>query len=283
MRGEGEVPAVGEEAVVRPVGEQRPGAVLGHGEPPHGAEREKEDRNCPDAVGDDLVDPVGERRLALALLVQRERIVHEALDEVVALVGDDRLRVIAELLLAVADVLLDVLHLADAEPQAVDDFAVALEDLDRVPADRAERHLALDRLLDVGDGVLDRAREHVRNVGELAGALVDHGFLCHLHRLLGGLLPAFVPQCRDADDLAAQRLGDLLEVDLVAVLPHDVHHVDGHHHRKPKLRELRREVEVALDVGAVHDVEDRVRTLFHQELPRHLLLGRVGGERVDAW
>ena len=82
----------------------------------------------------ELVDLVRERRLPLAVLVEGERLVHELLDEVVALARDDRLRVVAELLLAVADVLLDVLHLADADVELLDDFAVALEDLDRVPA-----------------------------------------------------------------------------------------------------------------------------------------------------
>ena len=178
--------------------------------------------------------------------------------------------------------LMDVLHLADADVELLDDLAVALEDLDRVPAYRAERNLALYRLLDVGDRVLNGAREHVRDVWKLAGALFDDGLLRHLDELLGGFHPAFILERRDSDDLAAERLRDLLEVDLVAVLLHDVHHVDGHHHREPQFRELRGEVEVALDVRSVDDVENRVRTLLDEEPARHLLLDGVGRERVDA-
>ena len=231
---------------------------------------------------DDLVDLVRHGRLSLAVLVEGERIVHEALDEVVALVGDDRLRVVAELLLAVADVLLDVLHLADADVELLYYLAVALEDLDRVPAYRAKRNLALYRLLDVGDRVLNGAREHVRDVWKLAWALFDDGLLRHLDELLGGFHPTLVLERRDPDDLAAERLRDLLEVDLVAVLLHDVHHVDGHHHRQPQLRELRGEVEVSLDVRSVNDVQDRVRTLLDEEPARNLLLDRVRRKRVDA-
>ena len=168
--------------------------------------------------------------------------------------------------------MISVLHLADADVELLDDLAVALEDLDRVPAYRAERNLALYRLLDVGDRVLNGAREHVRDVWKLAGALLDDGLLRHPDDLLRGLHPAFVLERRDPDDLAAKRLRDLLEVYLVAVLLHDVHHVDSHHHRKPQLRELRGKVEVALDVRAVDDVEDRVRPLLDEEPARNLLL-----------
>ena len=58
--------------------------------------------------------------------------------------------------------------------------------------------------------------------------------------------------------------------------------INTHHHRHADLGELRGEVEVALDVHAVHDVQDRGRLLVHEEVARDLLLQRVGGERVDA-
>ena len=106
--------------------------------------------------------------------------------------------------------------------------------------------------------------------------------LRHLNDLLRGLEPALVLERRDSDDFAAKRARNLLEVDLVAILPHDVHHVDGHHHRKAKFRELRREVQVALDVRAVHDVEYRIRPLFDEKPARDLLLDGVGREGVDA-
>ena len=41
----------------------------------------------------------------------------------------------------------------------------------------------------------------------------------------------------------------------------DVHHVDGHDHRDAQLGQLCGEVEVALQVGAVDDVQNRVGTL----------------------
>ena len=125
----------------------------------------------------DLVDPVGYRQPVPALLALRKRLVHQVLDELVALVRYYGLGVVLKLLLAVADVLFHVLHLADANAEVLDDVAVALEYLDGVPAYRPGGDLALYRLLDVRDGVLDGAGEYVRHLARLL----------RLRRLLGEL------------------------------------------------------------------------------------------------
>ena len=57
---------------------------------------------------------------------------------------------------------------------------VALEDFDRVPADALFGNLALDGLLDVGDGVLDAAGEDMRARRRIA-------FARQFYRLRGGL------------------------------------------------------------------------------------------------
>ena len=61
-----------------------------------------------------------------------------------------------------------------------------------------------------------------------------------------------------------------------------VGHVEAHHDRAPRLEELGREVEVALQVGDVHEVDDRIRAVVHHVVAGDHLLGRVRGERVDA-
>ena len=267
------MPPVAEEAVGRPV---RHHAAGNHRQPAHERDREDEDRDRQPPVRDDLVNLVGERRLVLPRLVLRERLVHHAGDELVALARDDRLGVVVHFLLAVADVLLDVLERADRNLQALDNVAVVLEDLDCVPADDRLRDDPLDRLLDVRERVLDRAGEDVRRLGLLLRRRGER------NGLLGGLQAPLALHRGYADDLAAEGLRDLREVDLVAVLLHDVHHVHGHHHRDAELGELRREVEVALDVRAVHDVQDDVGLLLHEVPARDLFLQRIGRERVDA-
>ena len=153
--------------------------------------------------------------------------------------------------------------------------SVALEHLDGVPAQEALVYLALDALLDVGDGVLHAAVEHA---GCLHGAVLAR----QLGRAQRRRLAALALEGAGGHHLAAERVAQLLEVDLVAVLAHDVYHVHGHHRRYAQLDELRGQIEVALYVRAVHDVDDGVRLFVHQVFAGHDLLQRVGGERIDA-
>ena len=49
--------------------------------------------------------------------------------------------------------------------------------------------------------------------------------------------------------------------DLVSVFLDHVNHIDRHHHRNPQLGELGGQIQVALKVGAVNDVQNSVGTL----------------------
>ena len=69
-----------------------------------------------------------------------------------------------------------------------------------------------------------------------------------------------------------------LHVHGAAVGPDLVHHVQGQHHGHPQLQQLQRQVQVALDVGGVHDVDDAVGFLVEDVVPGDDLLGRVNGE-----
>ena len=99
---------------------------------------------------------------------------------------------------------------------------------------------------------------------------------------LGGLHDAVTLQGGDLHDLAAQLAAQLLGVDGVAVLLHHVHHVDGDDHRDAQLGELGGEVQVALQVGTVDDVQNGVGPLADQIVTGHHFLQRVGGQGVDA-
>ena len=123
--------------------------------------------------------------------------------------------------------------------------------------------------------MLHAAGEHV---GQLPGLVA----LGQGHRLLGGLPAALSLQGAHLHHPAAQGGAQLVQVDLVPVLAHQVYHVHRHHHRDAQLNELGGEVQVALDVGAVHNVEDGVRLLLNQIVPGHHLLQGVGGQGIDA-
>ena len=275
VRRERKMPAVlAQELVVRPVGEERARAVVGHGKPPHGAEGEDEDRKRQNAVRHDLVDLVRKRSRRPARRTLEDG-ADDALDVGVALRGDNGLRVVVHLLFAVLDVFFDVRKDVRRHAQRLNRLRVPLEHLDRRPAAGGFLDLAVQRLLDVREGVLHRTCEHVRTLALHALLRLGDGELRRLPR-------AFALQRRNLQHRTSQRLRELCRVDLVAVPADDVHHVHRHDHRQPQFQQLRGEVEVALQVRAVHDVQDGVRLLVDEVVARHDLLERVRRERVDA-
>ena len=114
--------------------------------------------------------------------------------------------------------------------------------------------------------------------------LGDHGgaLLCYLDGSLSRFLDAGTLQCGDLHYLAAQLLGKLLCIDLVPVLPDYVHHIDGCHHRDAQLYQLGGQIQVPLQVGAVDDVQNRIRPLLDQIIPGNHFLQGVGGQGVNT-
>ena len=162
-----------------------------------------------------------------------------------------------------------------AEVQLSLHLVITLKQLDGVPAQEAVIDLALNGLLDVGDSMLDAAGE---DVGQLAClALLGSG-----NGQFGGLVAALVLQGGDLDGLAAQLVGQLLQVDLVPVLADEVDHVDGHDHGDAQLNKLGGQIKVTLDVGAVNDVEDGIGLFVDEVAAGNDLLQRVGRQRVDT-
>ena len=160
------------------------------------------------------------------------------------------------------------------EIELLQNLFVALKELDGVPAVLFLGQIVYRDLLDMGQGMLHRAAELVH--GDGLGALGG------LHGGLGGGLNAVALQGGDLHHLTAELTGELLDVDHIALAAYNVHHVDGHHHRDAQLRELGGEIEVPFQIGAVHDVQNRVGPLLNQIVSRDHFLQRVGGEGVDA-
>ena len=117
------------------------------------------------------------------------------------------------------------------EIQFLKHLFVPFKNLDGVPAQIAVRHLALDGLLDVSDGVLHAAGEHM---GQLPRLLL----LGHSHGLFRGNNPALTFEGGHFHDFTAQSLAQLGQIDLVAVLSHQVDHVHRHHHGQAQLDQL---------------------------------------------
>ena len=131
-----------------------------------------------------------------------------------------------------------------------------------------------DQILDMRQGVLHAPGKHMRR------------FACFLARQLRGLpghlAAALAPQGAGFHHFAAQRLAQLAQINLVAVFARHVDHVQGDDHGNAQLGQLRGQVQVALDIGGVHDVDNRIRPLIHQIAAGDHLLQRIGRKAVDA-
>ena len=265
-----QVPAIAEHTVVGPVGSGCAHAY--HSDPVDQEHNDGKDGQPQPAVGDDAVDLIRGRQRTLVLLLIA------ALDDLgdvdIALVGDDALGVVVQLLLGGLDIGLDVGHGLGGDAQLGQHLVVALKDLDGVPALLLLGHAVDSSLLDVGDGVLHGAGEgvHGNGLGALGGG----------DGSLGGLHNAGALQGGDLHDLAAQLAGQLGHVDLVAVLLDDIHHVDGDDNGDTQLGQLRGQVQVTLQVRTIDDVQDGVGTLVDQVVTGHHFLQRVGGQGVNT-
>ena len=258
--------------VVGPVGEKA--AEGSHGDPVDQEHDAGKDGQRQNAVGDNLVDFVGNGQAVLGGLFPH-RLGDDGVDIRVALVGDDALGVVIQLLFAVRDMFLQVGPKLRVQPEILQHLVVPLKQLDGEPAQVARVHLALNRLLDVRDGVLDAAGKHMGQFRVLSG-------LGQRNRLFSDLHAALALERAHLQHLAAQFLTQRREVDFVAVFAHQVDHVDRDHHRDSQLHQLSGEIEVPLDVGAVHDVDDGVGLFGDQIASGDHLLQRVGGKGVDA-
>ena len=196
-------------------------------------------------------------------MLLRVRSGDHVLDVAVTLVGDDGLGVVILCFLDRSDDGLDVDVLAGTD-HLVADLIITLEEFDREETLLALWNVCSDLLLDLKDRIHDRCREAVYDLGG-AG-------LCLMDRELGRLLDARAVQRGNLHCLTAEVLLDLVEADLVAVLLYDIHHVDCHHHRDTELLQLCGEVQVTLEVGAIHDVQNRIRLRVDEIVSRYDLL-----------
>lgn len=119
-------------------------------------------------------------------------------------------------------------------------------------------------------------------VGAEIGDLRQDAAPCHRDGPVDQLRNTFALGGGNGHHRDAEGGAQFLHIDRTAVGPHLIHHVEGKHHRHPQLQKLEGEVEVAFDVGGVHDIDDAVRLLIEDKIPGDDLLLRIGPQRIDA-
>ena len=280
---------------VQPVGRQRPVDDDGQGvnaggqqiaqRLPDDVERQIEDQqHHADEDRDGRIfarqDPVGpDRAQPLLTLVRLDDTgFDQRLDEGVAHVGDGRVAVKPALELHLDDRVLDELLFILVQMQLLHYGLVPVDDPGRGEADGEARALrvVLDLVADGVDAAVHRAgRAEIDDGRQLPG-------LGRADRRLDQRLNAVAGGGADRDDRHAQLLREAVRVDAAAVAGQLVHHVERQHRRHAQRQQLQRQIEVALEIRRVDDVDDAVGLVFQDEIAGHDLLRRVGAERVDA-
>ena len=154
---------------------------------------------------------------------------------------------------------------------------VALHQLGGGKPHRNARRLSvvLDQVDDAVDAAVHRAAVVVLTAEiHAAGPLL---ILCHMKGMVYQLIHALILGGGNGNDRDAQHGLHLVDAHRAAVAAHLVHHVQRQHHGGVQLHELHGQVEVALDVGGIHDVDDAGGLFADDELPGDDLLAGIGG------
>ena len=105
---------------------------------------------------------------------------------------------------------------------------------------------------------------------------------CYLYDLMEQFLHSYPFFGYGRYDGCAEECAELLGVELVAAVAELVVHVEGYDHGHVHVDELGGEIEVALQVAGVDDVDDDVGVLLYDVFSHVELFGRVCGERIGA-
>ena len=207
------------------------------------------------------------------------RVGGDLLDERIPHIRQRGVAVQSVLRLHLHDAVLQQLPLVLIQHQPVRHIPVALNELRGAEPGRQAQPLSvvLDQMHHRMDAPVHRRirRAEVIDLGQ-------HPVFRRLHRPVHQLGHTLALGGGNGHHGNAQVVGQLLHVNGAAVGAHLVHHVQCQHHRHPQLQQLQCQVQVALDVGSIHDIDDAVRLLVQYVVPRDDLLLGIGPQGVDA-
>ena len=162
------------------------------------------------------------------------------------------------------------------------DLFISLDQLARRKA--GGQRGALGVVLDEMPHGVQRAVHRAAVVLDAAKVLPQRRFLVarDVHGMTHQLVHALVLRRRDRHDRHAQHALHRVDVHRAAVAGQLVHHVQRHDHRHVHLQQLHRQIQIALDVRRVDDVDDGLGLSLQHEIARDELLARIRRHRIDA-
>ena len=162
--------------------------------------------------------------------------------------------------------------------QALNDILIALDQLysRKSSVDSDSFGVVFHLMVQAVDTPVNRPR--LTEIIHFRNQLVLRGMEDFLHQIIHAL----VFDGTDGDDRDSQLIRHFFDVDGAAVVAHFVHHIQCQHHRNVQLNQLQSEVQVSLNVGGVHNVDDPVRLFIEQEISRDDLLVGVRPQGINA-
>ena len=254
----------------------QPGAEGTEGDGEHGQHGAQEQGEGGVLAGDHPVDPLAEGGSGGSVPLDHGGLDH-SLDVLIAAVGDEGLPIaqVAGGLILGDDAPQLLLH-CPGQVQGLLHQLVPLQQLDGRPVG--------GEVGGIGVVVEQLAHAVVNVVGEAVVQVVGLKGTAQVHLPVGRLeqlVQSLASLGGDGDHGDAQLPGEALHIDGVPPGLHLVHKVQGKHQGALQLQQLNGEIEVALQIGGVHNVQNGVRSLANDEVPGHDLFHGVGGQGVD--
>ena len=204
-------------------------------------------------------------------------------DKAKAHIGQRGQAVGAGLALHLSNDVLDSVELVAIQVKRLGHQLVALNQLGRrkTHGNVRRRGMVLDKVGDAVDAAMQRTA--VWTIGcakvQATGTLAEPR---HVQGMIHQLADTLVAGSANGDNGHAQQALEQVDVHGAAVGRHLVHHVERDDHGAVELHKLQRQVQVALDVGGVNDVDDGVRALVEDELTAHDFFACVRRQGVNA-
>ena len=203
-------------------------------------------------------------------------------DECKAHVGDGSAAVEPALLLHLRDNVPDGILLVFVECKLRADQPVALDHLACGEPQRETRLLCV--ILDEVTDAVDAAVYCAAVVRFIAEILPERFLLivCDVDCVLDQLVDALILRRGDRHDRHAEQLLHHVDIYAAAVCGQLIHHIERNDRRDVHFEELHCQIEIALDIRDIDDVDDRMRLFLQNKITRDDLLAAVRRHRIDA-
>ena len=254
----------------RLAGPLRPAPHQADGDPEHPQQNDRQQRQGQNPVEQQPVQTLGQ---GLAPLPPGQTAPGQRARKGIPAGGNDLLPVVLQVPLTGGNHHLQPLAQRQSHPQGLVHRLVPLKELDQVPGPSRGGQVIRCQNLHILQCPAGAGRKQRRRFDRFP----TPGRRC---RRLGGLRHAGAPGSGENHHRAPQPPGQQVPVQFLAPPLQQVRPVYRHHHGNPQLQQLGGEVEVALQVGPVHQVQQGIGALFHQKPPGHHLLRGVGREGV---